>query len=637
MTTFSDSERGEPVDLYNYSMECKSVNTYNIRHPFKLDNTDSDKKKTPFVYNEGDSTDGKTFILKHAHRDFGKVDLSSLVTYERCHRLNYYYKAETEDEPACNEDAKVNKVNEDDSAVYEDRLRKVDDEKVMKQLSSRSNNDKCVQTSFDKEGDDGDVMERNCTDECKRSDNYLFPQQINTLSNNNCFTEENNKHNGIDSESGGIENENHDTINNMLASNENENDGEMGYDDNRKDEGYVNTNENDNDNEGHVNCNSSSNNNNNDKQNAIKAMEITFNTNNKIRSNNNNNNVNQLQQQQHPYQKPPLVKVKNISNIDLTNTNNNNNNNAFIDDLEPFANNHNPSSQPSKLQNLKNHLQQLNLSGNEANNNNNNNSPITNNMSNNSDNNQSQKQFRSLLEQFKQNLTKDTHPINNNNNPHYNMDLYSNFKQHHSPSSPLLKPYSLQNTNNINKPPTKSNFDNIKLFSETTTNNNNAHRPSSNLTEFSIYNPNDNNPSSNYNISSPRRQPLEDAEINGVKAPSNVRDLKDMFYYNLEANRSKTSLAELNSMIIGSNTKPQMNITSTAYNNNNNSIQHRMSSPLRINNTFYCDNNYNNRNYHHYQPLVCKKYNWYIVDSIIYPSNNMHETALRIDNKLLYN
>ena len=612
MTTFSESERGESVDLYNYSMECKSVNTYNIRHPFKLDN-DSEKKKTPFVYNEGDSTDGKTFILKHAHRDFGKVDLSSLVTYERCHRLNYYYKDETEE--GHNEDAKLHKANEDDSAIYEDRLRKVDDEKVGVQLSSRSNNDKCVQTSFDKEGDDGDV-ERNCSDEGKRSDNYLFPQQINTLSNNNCVTEENNRHNGIDSESGGIENENHDTINNMLVSNENENENDVGYDDNhnKKDECYVS---------------------NNDKQNVIKAMEITFNTNNKLKMNNvEDNNVNQLQlqQQQHPYHKPPLLKVKNISNIDLANNNNNNNNNnAFIDDSEPFANNYHHPSQPSKLQNLKNHLQQLNLSGNGAhNNNNNNNSPITNNISNNNDNNRSQKQFRSLLEQFKQNLTKDNHPNNNNNrlnsNPLYNMDLYSNFKQHHSPSSPLLKPYSPQD--NLNKPQTKSNFDNIKLFSETTSNNNNVHRPSSNLTEFSIYNPNDNNnPSSNF-ISSPRRQPLEDAEINGVKAPSNVRDLKDMFYYNLEANRNKTSLAELNSMITGANPKPQMSIPTT-----NNSMHHRMNSPLRINNVFYCDNTRN----HQYQPLVCKKYNWYIVDSIIYPSNNMHETALRIDNKLLYN
>ena len=632
MTTLSESERGDPVDLYNFSMECKSVNTYNIRHPFKLDN-DSEKKKTPFVYNEGDSTDGKTFILKHAHKDFGKVDLSSLVTYERCHRLNYYYKDEGEGTKESNQDAQASKANEDDSAIYEDRVRKVEDEKVSKQVSSRSNNDKCVQTSFDKEGDDVD-MERNCSDECKRSENYLFPQQINTLSNNNCVTEENNRHNGIDSESAGIENENHDTINNMLASNDNDNENDVGYEDNAnvnanndqhgKREGYA-----DNDSEENVKCN------NNDKQNVIKAMEITFNTtnNNKLKSNdvdnnNDNNSGNQLQSQQQghqqlPYHKPPLLKVKNISNIDLTN--NNTNCNAFIDDSEPFANNnayHPP--QPSKLQNLKNHLQQLDLSGNGAGNNDNM-SSNNNNTSDHNDNSRSQKQFRSLLEQFKQNLTKDNRPSNPNTNALYT-DLCSNFKQHHSPSSPLLKPCS-PHDNSI-KPPTKSNFDNIKLFSEATSNN--PHRPSSNLTEFSIYNPNDNNNNASSNfIGSPRRQPIDDAEINGVKAPSNVRDLKDMFYYNLEANRTKTSLAELNSMIVGAKAKPQMNIATCNRSNVSStysSVQHRMASPMRINNTFQPA-----------QPLACKKYNWYIVDSIIYPSNNMHETVLRIDNKLLYN
>ena len=175
--------------------------------------------------------------------------------------------------------------------------------------------------------------------------------------------------------------------------------------------------------------------------------------------------------------------------------------------------------------------------------------------------------YRSLLEQFKQNRI--CHSSLRPQTPQLMITSYS--------SKPSSRPGPIK----------KNNFDNIKLLSQT------EHRAEPLLTESSC-------------SSSHRCYFLDEAEINGVKAPIDVRDLKSKFHLNTSATRNRTCLAELTKLVID---KAALRSNGAA-----------LLTPRRAET----------------KPQIAK-YNWYVVDSVIYPINNMHETALRIDNKQLYN
>lgn len=186
-------------------------------------------------------------------------------------------------------------------------------------------------------------------------------------------------------------------------------------------------------------------------------------------------------------------------------------------------------------------------------------------------NNAEPSSYKSLLEQFKSNQPKQMQNKVND-------DFYS---------------YSDNNPNksgiNKNRP---TNFDNIKSFSQAIYDYRNK-TPSNNF--FSINNDD-------------KSLPLDDAEINGVKAPRSIRELKSAFYSSFDVNRDKTSLKDISGLIIDKNRERE----------------------------YWCSTDINNRTQPIIYPINYKKFNWYIVDSIIYPSNNMHETALRIDNQQLF-
>ena len=93
-------------------------------------------------------------------------------------------------------------------------------------------------------------------------------------------------------------------------------------------------------------------------------------------------------------------------------------------------------------------------------------------------------------------------------------------------------------------------------------------------------------------------------EINGVKAPKSIKELKDKFY--ASDSNTKTSLKDISGMI-----------------------------HYEENKYIWGEQGISNRSQLQYYPINYKPFNWYIVDSIIYPPNNMHEAALKIDNQRL--
>ena len=111
--------------------------------------------------------------------------------------------------------------------------------------------------------------------------------------------------------------------------------------------------------------------------------------------------------------------------------------------------------------------------------------------------------------------------------------------------------------------------------------------------------------SENFFSPSTKMYSTDNVEINGVKAPKSIKELKDKFYSS-DAN-TKTSLKDISGMIQYEETK-----------------------------SIWGDSDVNNRSQLQYYPINFKPFNWYIVDSIIYPSNNMHESALKIDNQCLF-
>lgn len=192
--------------------------------------------------------------------------------------------------------------------------------------------------------------------------------------------------------------------------------------------------------------------------------------------------------------------------------------------------------------------------------------------------------YRSLLEHFNQNRS--YHPP---------------FPP--QPSQLLITSYSSKPTNPPH-PLKKNNFDNIKLLSQT------EHLPHPLPSEAS-------------SSSSRRYYFLDDAEINGIKAPIDVSDLKSKFHTSNNNNnngitRNKPNLADITKQLVIDKT--------TLYNNTNTNGISTLLTPKKAPTPFTYVS----------QPLSKPKYKWYIVDSIIYPINNMHETALRIDNKHLY-
>ena len=194
--------------------------------------------------------------------------------------------------------------------------------------------------------------------------------------------------------------------------------------------------------------------------------------------------------------------------------------------------------------------------------------------------------YRSLLEHFNQN------------------------RSHHHPPFPAKPPqliitsYTSKPSNPSSHPFKKTNFDNIKLLSQT---------------EHHRTQPLQNEPSSS---SSRRHYILDEAEINGMKAPIDVYDLKTKFHNNNNNNditRNKTCLADITKLVTDKAT----------FHSNNNNVITPLLTPKKVVTKHQIANYIS-------QPSTTK-YKWYIVDSIIYPINNMHETALRIDNKHLYN
>ena len=111
--------------------------------------------------------------------------------------------------------------------------------------------------------------------------------------------------------------------------------------------------------------------------------------------------------------------------------------------------------------------------------------------------------------------------------------------------------------------------------------------------------------SENFFSPSAKMYSTENVEINGVKAPKSIKELKDKFY--TSDSNTKTSLKDISGMIQYEETK-----------------------------SIWGDSDINNRSQLQYYPINFKPFNWYIVDSIIYPSNNMHESALKIDNQCLF-
>ena len=112
--------------------------------------------------------------------------------------------------------------------------------------------------------------------------------------------------------------------------------------------------------------------------------------------------------------------------------------------------------------------------------------------------------------------------------------------------------------------------------------------------------------SSKANLFSQNKKTSEDnVEINGVKAPKSIKELKDKFY-TLDSNR-KTSLRDISGMIKVEESK-----------------------------SIWGEQDLSSRSQLKCYPINYKPFNLYIVDSMIYPPNNMHETALKIDNQKLF-
>ena len=111
--------------------------------------------------------------------------------------------------------------------------------------------------------------------------------------------------------------------------------------------------------------------------------------------------------------------------------------------------------------------------------------------------------------------------------------------------------------------------------------------------------------SENFFSPSAKMYSTENVEINGVKAPKSIKELKDKFY-TLDSNR-KTSLRDISGMIKVEESK-----------------------------SIWGEQDLSSRSQLKCYPINYKPFNWYIVDSMIYPPNNMHETALKIDNQKLF-
>lgn len=518
------------------SIECKSTNTYNNpQHPFKLDKTDNDiKKATPYVYNEGDFTEGNGFILQNAYKDLGKVDLRRLhvvkeqMCYERRHTLCYFYKEGNERKGTkCNNDKpRQGKVTELDVVVE----RNEDVERKRKGIVMES---KYVQTGLIKRDGKGSEMKegifrkkkigkikcnndgKDCAgkgkERCWRGGNvYEGEGESENVSggkykrNENAYKVNDDNNNECDGENvsgGGDDNEEEDLIGSL-------------YKQIRK---------------------------------SKHKKKINLNYNNIIDKYNNNNinkDINNHDDNSNHNNNKTINKPKPKKNLNILTQSTNNNNlptpipKSFLN-RQPFQ----PTS-PSPLPNLK--------------------TPP----------------YRSLLEHFNQNRS--YHPP---------------FPP--QPSQLLITSYSSKPTNPPH-PLKKNNFDNIKLLSQT------EHLPKPLPSEAS-------------SSSSRRCYFLDDAEINGIKAPIDVSDLKSKFHTSNNNNitRNKTNLADITKQLV---------IDKTTFHNN---ISTNCISTLLTPKKVTTPSTYAS------QPSK-RKYNWYIVDSIIYPINNMHETALRIDNKHLY-
>lgn len=504
------------------SIECKSTNTYNNpQHPFKLDKTDNDiKKATPYVYNEGDITEGNGFILQNAYKDLGKVDLrrrhvvERQMCYERRHTLCYFYKEGNERKGTkCNNDKpRQGKVTELDVVAErnEGEMKRMKyDEDVERKRKGVVMESKCVQTGLIKR---------------ERKEGIFKKKKIGKIKCND-------KGNGKGKERcwrcGG------------MRGNEGEEE--------RESESWLEVNKSDNVSGG-----------------KYKRSENTYKVSDDNENNYDDNEEDDLigslykQIRKSKHKKKINLNLNYNNLIDKYNNNNNNNNKTVnkpkpkknLNILTQSTNNNLPTPLPKSFLNRQ---------------------PTPSNILPTSP-------YRSLLEHFNQNRS--YHPP---------------FPP--QPSQLLITSYSSKPTNPPH-PLKKNNFDNIKLLSQT------EHLPNPLPSEAS-------------SSSSRRYYFLDDADINGIKAPIDVSDLKSKFHTsnnNGNITRNKTNLADITKQLV---------IDKTTFHNNN-GISTLLTPKKVITPTTYVS-----------QPSN-PKYKWYIVDSIIYPTNNMHETALRIDNKHLY-
>lgn len=572
----------EPIDLYTRRIQCNTMKTYNTKHIYNPQLThECDRKDDCKLYEGKVSEDGSVFYMKHCHKDFGKVDLSRIYGITKCYTLSYHCLS-------AENIHSTNEINEQKEKVEEKNKEEVKNENNEKKDNNNDNNVN-NESNEKKNNNDDNNNENNKKNENKEDNNENndgIEKNENNINHQN--NTKNEKYRNTENNEIGVQtkDENEKKFNSVIVQTSFDNNLETeAVDKNGYSSNITNTNtiahefeklkaskkkkvvENsivtDPNNFSNVNTKT----NKNKEEEPIEHVDILFSQNQNLKSS--QNAINTLSQK----------KNDNVTNDDVFSLLNNptfkfgklelNKKISEID--EEKSKNFFKSNQNNTTGKFKNTEQNTDNDPffnppKDTNNNNLRNNPLFTFI-----NNAEPSSYKSLLEQFKANQ-----PKQNQNKE--NDDFYS---------------YSENNPNksgNIKKKTT--NFDNIKSISQ------------------AIYDYRNKNSSNNFFsfTNDDKALPLDDAEINGVKAPRSIRELKSKFYSSFDMNREKTSLKDISGLIIDKNKEKD----------------------------YWYTNDNNNRTQSIIYPINYKKFNWYIVDSIIYPSNNMHETALKIDNQQLF-